>query len=123
MGNLIISTQVTLDGVMEVGEWFSSRGEHDWHGATGAASHDQLRATEAMLLGRKNYEGLARGLAHDDRRRRLRRSRQLHALVRCIEDFAGATLLERNAPRRRYARQCRGSKGAHFREPSFLWMW
>ena len=59
MGSLIISTQVTLDGVMEVGEWFRSRGEHDWHGATGAASHDQLRATEAMLLGRKNFEGLA----------------------------------------------------------------
>src|SRR5919106_6481728 len=59
MGNLIISTKVTLDGVMEVGEWFRSRGEHDWHGATGAASHDQLRATEAMLLGCKNYEGLA----------------------------------------------------------------
>ena len=108
---------------MEVGEWFSRRGEHYWDGATGAASHDQLRATEAMLLGRKNYEGLAAvwptmtddvGLAD--------RVNSMRKFV-VIEDFAGATVLERNAPRRRYARQCRGSKGAHFREPSFLWMW
>lgn len=59
MGRLIISTQVTLDGVMTVGEWFSQHGEHDWNQPAGQASFDQLFATDAFVLGRKNYEGLA----------------------------------------------------------------
>ncbi len=29
MGKLIISPQITLDGVMTVGEWFNQHGEHD----------------------------------------------------------------------------------------------
>lgn len=59
MGKLIISTQITLDGVMTVGEWFNQHGEHDWHGSAGQAALDQLRAADAFLLGRKNYEGLS----------------------------------------------------------------
>src|ERR671933_1280121 len=59
MGRLIISTQITLDGVMTVGEWFSQHGEHDWHGSAGQAALDQLLAAEAFVLGRKNYEGLS----------------------------------------------------------------
>jgi dihydrofolate reductase len=59
MGKVIISTQITLDGVMTVGAWFNQHGEHDWHGSAGQASIDQLRASDAFLLGRKNYEGLA----------------------------------------------------------------
>jgi dihydrofolate reductase len=59
MGRLIISTQVTLDGVMTVGEWFNKHGEHDWHGSGGQASLDQLLAADAFVLGRKNYEGLS----------------------------------------------------------------
>jgi hypothetical protein len=48
MGKLIISTQITLDGVMTVGEWFNQHGEHDWHGSAGQASFDQLRAADAF---------------------------------------------------------------------------
>jgi dihydrofolate reductase len=59
MGRLIISTQITLDGVMTVGEWFNQHGEHDWHGSAGQAALDQLLAANAFVLGRKNYEGLA----------------------------------------------------------------
>ena len=59
MGKLIISTQITLDGVMTVGEWFNQHGEHDWHGSAGQAALDQLRSADAFLLGRKNYEGLS----------------------------------------------------------------
>lgn len=59
MGKLIISTQITLDGVMTVGEWFNRHGEHDWHRSAGQASLDQLRAADAFILGRKNYEGLS----------------------------------------------------------------
>jgi dihydrofolate reductase len=59
MGKLIISTQTTVNGVIEVGEWFTSRGEHDWDVPAGRASHDQLRTAHAFLLGRKTYEGLA----------------------------------------------------------------
>jgi dihydrofolate reductase len=59
MGRLIVSTQITLDGVMTVGEWFNKHGEHDWHKSAGQASLDQLRAADAFVLGRKNYEGLS----------------------------------------------------------------
>lgn len=59
MGKLIISTQITLDGVITVGEWFNRRGEHDWHGSAGQASIELLRSADAFILGRKNYEGLA----------------------------------------------------------------
>ena len=53
MGNLVVSTQMTVDGVIEVGEWFVADGEHD------RAGKDQLDHASAVLLGRKTYEGLA----------------------------------------------------------------
>jgi dihydrofolate reductase len=53
MGRLIVTTQMTLDGVIDVGEWFVAEGEHDRRGK------DQLRQASAVLLGRKTYEGLA----------------------------------------------------------------
>src|SRR4051794_11389349 len=53
MGRLIVSTQMTLDGVIDVGEWYVGEGEHD------RAGKDQLREASAVLLGRKTYEGLA----------------------------------------------------------------
>ena len=51
MGTLIVSTQMTLDGVIDVGEWYVAEGEHD------RAGKDQLRHAGAVLLGRKTYEG------------------------------------------------------------------
>jgi dihydrofolate reductase len=59
VGQLIVSTQMTLDGVMNPIEWFNRKGEHAWDTAAGRASFDQLRAADALLLGRKTYEGLA----------------------------------------------------------------
>jgi len=53
MGRLIVSTQMTLDGVIDVGEWYVAEGEHD------AAGKKQLTEASAVLLGRKTYEGLA----------------------------------------------------------------
>jgi dihydrofolate reductase len=53
MGILIVSTQMTLDGVIDVGEWYVAEGEHD------RAGKDQLGHASAVLLGRKTYEGLA----------------------------------------------------------------
>src|SRR4051812_9546162 len=53
MGRLIVSTQMTLDGVIDVGEWYVAEGEHD------RAGRDQLERASAVLLGRKTYEGLA----------------------------------------------------------------
>ena len=44
---------MTLDGVIDVGEWYVAEGEHD------RAGKDQLRRASAVLLGRKTYEGLA----------------------------------------------------------------
>jgi dihydrofolate reductase len=55
MGHLVFSTQMTLDGVIDHDdEWFSGDGEHEGRGA-----YDELFAAEAILLGRKTYEGLA----------------------------------------------------------------
>ena len=53
MGQLIVSTQLTLDGVIDVGDWYVAEGEHD------CAGKDQLRDATAVLLGRTTYEGLA----------------------------------------------------------------
>ena len=53
MGRLIVSTQMTVDGVIDVGEWYVAEGEHD------RAGKDQLVHASAVLLGRKTYEGLA----------------------------------------------------------------
>jgi dihydrofolate reductase len=53
MGRLIVTTQTTLDGVIDVGEWYVAEGEHD------QAGKDQLRNASVVLLGRKTYEGLA----------------------------------------------------------------
>src|SRR4029077_11102473 len=45
---------MTLDAVTDQIEgWFDSKGEHEEH------SFDQLLAADALLLGRKTYEGLA----------------------------------------------------------------
>lgn len=52
MGRLIISTQMTVDGLIEVGDWFQPHDDFD-------SGFDQLFAADAMLLGRKTYEGLA----------------------------------------------------------------
>ncbi|HEX3874088.1 MAG TPA: dihydrofolate reductase family protein [Solirubrobacteraceae bacterium] len=60
MGNLIVSTQITLDGVMDsIGGWFNTRGEHSWDVAAGRAAFDQLRAADAVLLGRRTYDALS----------------------------------------------------------------
>ena len=53
MGKLIVSTQITLDGVIDVGQWYVAEGGHD------RAGKDQLDGASAVLLGRKTYEGLA----------------------------------------------------------------
>ncbi len=62
MGRLIVSTQMTLDGVIDVGEWYVAEGEHD------RAGKEQLTQSSAVLLGRKTYEGLAAYWSplHDD---------------------------------------------------------
>ncbi len=54
MGKVIVSTQMTVDGVIDQTDgWFMAEGEHEEHG------FDQLLAADALLLGRKTYEGLA----------------------------------------------------------------
>jgi dihydrofolate reductase len=55
LGKLIISTHITVDGVIgpDPGEWGVFEGESE------RFKYDQLLAADAMLLGRKVYEGLA----------------------------------------------------------------
>jgi hypothetical protein len=53
MGRLIVSTQMTLDGVIDVAESYVADREHD------RAGKEQLRHAGAVLLARKTYEGLA----------------------------------------------------------------
>ena len=40
---------MTVDGVIDVGEWYIAEGEHD------RAGKDQLSKASAVLLGRKTY--------------------------------------------------------------------
>ena len=53
MGKLLVSTAMTVDGVMSVEEWFVPEGDHD------AAGKALLADAEAAVVGRKNFEGLA----------------------------------------------------------------
>jgi dihydrofolate reductase len=53
MGRLFISTAMTVDGLVDVSDWFVPDGGHN------RAGLDRLHQAEAMLLGRKTYEGLA----------------------------------------------------------------
>jgi dihydrofolate reductase len=54
MGKLVVSTQMTVEGVIDQSDgWFMAEGEHEEHG------FDQLFAADALLLGRKTYDGLA----------------------------------------------------------------
>jgi dihydrofolate reductase len=52
MARLINTTAMTVDGVIDVTDWFVAQGDHD---AASLALFDDA----AMLLGRKTYEGLA----------------------------------------------------------------
>jgi dihydrofolate reductase len=53
MGRLINTTAMTIDGVIDVSDWYVAQGGHD------AASLALFDGDAAMLLGRKTYEGLA----------------------------------------------------------------
>ena len=53
MSRLIISTATTVDAVMTVEDWYVSEGEHD------RAGLELFDRAGALVLGRKNYEGLA----------------------------------------------------------------
>jgi dihydrofolate reductase len=53
MGKLIITTTMTVDAVIEVGEWFVSGGGHD------RAGREQFEDAAGMVMGRPTYEGLA----------------------------------------------------------------
>ncbi len=54
MGAVIVSAQLTLDGVMDqVEKWFIDKGTHEDHGLA------QILAADALLLGRETYEVLS----------------------------------------------------------------
>jgi dihydrofolate reductase len=53
VNRLILSTTMTVDGVISVADWYVSEGEHD------RAAREYFEQAAAMLLGRKTYEGLA----------------------------------------------------------------
>jgi dihydrofolate reductase len=53
VGRLINTTAMTVDGVIDVSDWFVAQGEHD------EASLSLFTDDTSMLLGRKTYEGLA----------------------------------------------------------------
>jgi RibD C-terminal domain len=93
MGRLIVSTQMTLDGVIDVGEWYVAEGKHD------RAGKDHLVHASAVLLGRKTYEGLAAywsPLTND-----WAKLDQPDAEVRRVPHTSRSARVECDAPRRR----------------------
>ena len=67
MGKIVISENVSLDGVIQDptgeegfkhGGWFNQLGEHDRE-AWAAVELDEALGAEAMLLGRRSYEYFA----------------------------------------------------------------
>jgi dihydrofolate reductase len=55
MRKLVVSTYVTLDGVMEEPAWSAPY----WSDAAQQLARDQLWASDALLLGRNTYQGFA----------------------------------------------------------------
>ncbi len=50
-----MSTQMTVDGVIDqTDRWFTGNADHS------RRNYEELRAADALLLGRVTYEGLAR---------------------------------------------------------------
>lgn len=60
MGQLIATTQATVDGVVDpVGEWVQPDGDHGVH------SFERQARSAGLVLGRKTYEGLAGYWPHE----------------------------------------------------------
>jgi dihydrofolate reductase len=53
MSKVINSTSMTVDGLIDVSEWYVPDGEHS------ADAFELIRGAAALLMGRKTYEGLA----------------------------------------------------------------
>ena len=53
MSRLVNTTTMTVDGLVDVGEWYVSEGGHD------RAARTQFDRAAGMVMGRKTYEGLA----------------------------------------------------------------
>jgi dihydrofolate reductase len=53
VSRLINSTTMTVDAVIDVGEWYVSEGGHD------GAARSHFEHADGMVFGRKTYEGLA----------------------------------------------------------------
>lgn len=53
MGKLIINLAMTVDGVIDVSDWFVAEGPHD------DAARTLFEGDTVLLVGRKNYEGFA----------------------------------------------------------------
>jgi dihydrofolate reductase len=53
MGRVINTTTMSVDGLIDVADWYVSEGGHD------PAARAQFEGSAAMLIGRKTYEGLA----------------------------------------------------------------
>lgn len=53
MGKLIINLAMTVDGVIDVTDWFVAEGDHD------DAARSIFEGDTVLLVGRKNYEGFA----------------------------------------------------------------
>ena len=92
MGTIVISENITIDGVIQDptgddgfahGGWFNEIGDDDRQGWAEVETGEAQRA-EALLLGRRTYDYLARTLAAADRR--LGRPVEQHAQVRRVLD-------------------------------------
>ena len=53
MGRLINNVAMTVDGVIDVSDWFVAQGEHD------DAARALFEGNVALFVGRRNYEGFA----------------------------------------------------------------
>ena len=80
MGELIATTQATVDGVVDpVGEWVQADGDR------GVRSFERQARPSGLVLGRKSVEGLAADLAEPSRASG-RTSFQPDAEVRRVQD-------------------------------------
>src|SRR6266508_3889219 len=125
MGRLVVNNAMTVNGAFEApvpepDGWLLLDADIN------QVSLEQFLVADAMVLGRKTYEGTGRGLAATGGRPGLgvvRGPDEPHAQVRGVPDPAGAVGVERHPAERRPRRKCDRPQGPPRQDPGRRRRW
>jgi hypothetical protein len=119
MARLVINNAMTINGAFEApspDEWLVLDPDSN------SVSLEQFLVADAMVLGRKTYEGLATTGGRSDLGA-VRQPAEQHAQVCGVPDLARAAAVERHPARRRLGGESEGPQGRARRDPDRLGRW